>query len=843
MGEVYRARDSRLGRDVAIKVLPTLATSDPERSRRFEQEAQAAASLNHPNILTVYQMGTYENVPYLVSELLEGETLREALRRGPLPLSKAIDYGVQIAHGLTAAHKEGIVHRDLKPENLFITDDGRVKILDFGLARLMEPEEPEKDFVLTRTLNTQPGMVVGTVAYMSPEQVRGQIADSRSDIFAFGTILYEMVTGKRLYQKPTSADTITAILTEEPPPVSQLAPLTPGPLERVLDRCLEKNTEQRFQSASDLAFMLELLADWPTPPGAGADKDARRMRPTTAAALLAFLLAAVLLGYLAIRPTPFARVSNYVQLTHDGQQKSLIGTDGSRLYLSLGSSGNSTADGLAELSIAGGELRRVSVLPSPDMIPVDISPDGSELLVVDGQGAPPRGPLWSIPILGGSPRRLGDTVGETAAWSPDGAMLAYTNLSDLFVANADGSQFRKLLAVRGDIKHVAWSPDSRLLRFDSSETVGGLGQQLAWEATLDGAAARRLFAGWHNPPDECCGRWTGDGKYFIFQSKGQIWALPQKARLFHRGPEPIQLTFSPLSLSSPVPGRNRRKLFVTGQTYRGELMRYDAKTAQFLPFLGGISAEYVDFSDDGKWAAWVSYPEGALWRSRMDGSERRQLTFPPSYAMMPRWSPDDRNILFFEFASGPDKLARVYEVPAAGGNPRQIMPHDRNNQEDPDWSPDGSRILFGGESSDAASTIRVLDTASGRASTLPDSQAIFSPRWSPDGRYILAFSSDSLRLLLFDFQTGKWTEIATGPMGWLNWSKDGQYAYVLDYRGDGAVRRIRISDRKSEQVVDLKNFITTGRYGGWLALTPDDSPLLLRNTGTRDVYALDWDAP
>ncbi len=844
MGEVYRARDSRLGRDVAIKVLPEFATSDPERSRRFEQEAQAAASLNHPNILTVYQMGTYESVPYLVSELLEGETLREALRRGPLPMNKAIDYAMQIAHGLTAAHKEGIVHRDLKPENLFITEEGRVKILDFGLAKLMEPVESEKDVMLTRTLHTQPGMVVGTVAYMSPEQVRGQIADPRSDIFAFGTILYEMVTGTRLYHKATSADTITAILTEEPPPISQLLPLTPGPLDRVLDRCLEKNPEQRFQSASDLAFTLGLVSDWVLPAGAGGrDKDGRRMRPATAAMMLAVLLGALAIGYFALRTPPVVRVSNYVQLTHDGEQKSLIGTDGSRLYLSLGSSGNSTTDGLAELSIAGGELRKISIMPSPDMVPVDISPDGTELLVVDGQGAPPRGPLWSIPILGGSPRRLGDTIGETAAWSPDGAMLAYTTLSDLFIAKADGAEFRKLFTVRGDIKHVAWSPDSRLLRFDTSETVGGLGQQLAWEAALDGTPPRRLFVGWHNPPDECCGKWTADGKYFVFQSKGQIWALPREGSLFHRQPEPIQLTFSPLSLSSPVPGRNGRKLFVTGQTYRGELTRYDEKAGKFLPFMGGLSAEYVDFSDDGQWAAWVSYPEGALWRSRLDGSERMQLTFPPLYAMMPRWSHDGRNILFFVFASAPDKPARIYEVPVAGGNPRQIMPDDRANQEDPDWSPDGKRILFGGESSDASSTIRILDIASGKVSTLPHSQAIFSPRWSPDGRYILAFSSDSLRLLRFDFQTGRWTEIATGPMGWLNWSKDGQYAYVLDYRGDGAVRRVRISDQKSEQVVGLKNFITTGRYGGWLALTPDGSPLLLRNTGTRDVYALDWNAP
>ena len=874
MGEVYRAQDTRLEREVAIKVLPELVSADPERLQRFEVEAKAAAALNHPNILAVYQMGTYAGVPYLVSELLEGKTLAETVRRGPLPLRKAIDYGVQIAHGLAAAHEKGIVHRDLKPDNLFVTKEGRIKILDFGLAKVIHPRDAGAS--VTPTL-TMPGVAMGTVGYMSPEQVRGLETDHRTDIFAFGAILYEMVMGKRTFERSTSADTMSAILNEDPEPISELAPETPVGLQRVVLRCLEKNAEQRFQSASDLAFALEALTDSgiPTPSGAHAirregtksdgvkrDWANREIRPRWRTAVFAagvvIVLIALVLGYFWMRPAPVPTVSNYLQLTHDGLPKSLIGTDGSRVYLGLGvgSSASLTFHDIAEMSIAGGEPRKISMMPSPDMVPVGLSPDGSELLVVDGRGAPPRGPLWSLPMLGGSPRRLGEIVAETAAWSPDGKMLAYSNLSDLFLAKADGAEARKLLTAKGDIKNIAWSPDGGHLRFDTTESAGTLGQQLAWEVSVSGSAAgtdlHRLLAGWHDPPDECCGKWTADGKYFVFQSKGQIWALPRmggfRSELFRSEAKPIALTSSPLSLSSPLPSRDGKKLFVIGQTYRGELMRYDAKNGQFSSFLGGISAEYVAFSKDGQWVTYVSYREGSLWRSKADGSERLQLTYPPMYPVLPRWSPDGKNIVFFEFAAGADKPGRIYEISADGGSPRALMPDDPHQQDsrqqmDPNWSPDGSRIVFSNESNDPSSAIHVLDVATGRVSDLPGSQGLYSPRWSPDGRYVSAFSADSMKLLLFDFQTEKWTELANGSLSWLNWSHDGQYVYVLDYRGKNAVVRIRISDHKTEQVADLKDFATTGRYGGCLALAPDDSPVLLRDTGTQDVYSVDWETP
>ncbi len=845
MGEVYRARDSRLNRDVAIKVLPKSLTADPGRLSRFEQEAKAAASLNHPNILAVYQMGTHHGSPYLVTELLEGRTLTETIRRAPLPLRKAIDYGVQIAHGLAAAHDKGIVHRDLKPDNIFITKDGRAKILDFGLAKLIQPKESLTSLAPTVTL---PGVAMGTVGYMSPEQVRGLAVDRRSDIFAFGAILCEILMGKPTFGRPTSADTMSAILNEEPPPISLLAPDTPAAFERVIRRCLEKNPEQRFQSASDLAFALEALAD-PSismPSGAHEIRNEAPARPLLpiAAVLLAIIAIAAFL-YLRLQSQAAPTVANYTQLTHDGQPKSLIGTDGARLYLGLGvgSSGSFVSHGVAEMSTSGGEPRKLSIMTSADMVPVDLSPDGSQLLVIDGQGAPPKGPLWSFSILGGAQRRLGDMTAETAAWSPDGSIIAYSNLGDLFLARSDGTESRKLLTTKGDVKNITWSPDERHLQFDTTETAGTLGQQLAWEVAADGTGLHRLLAGWHDPPDECCGKWTPDGKYFVFQSKSQIWALPQKAGLFRPQPKPIQLTFSPLSLSSPLPSRDGKKLFVIGQSYRGELERYDSKSGQFTPFLGGISAEYIAFSKDGQWVAYVSYRDGALWRSKVDGSERLQLTFPPMYAVLPRWSPDGKQILFFEFAVAADKPARIYEVSSDGGTPHQLLPADQHQQLDPNWSPDGSKIVFAGESNDPASAIRVLDLATQKVSELPSSQGLYSPRWSPDGRYISAFSADSRKLLLFDSQTQQWTDLAEGSLGWLNWSHDGQYVYVLDFKDKSAVIRIRIADHKAEPVADLTNFVSAGRYGGSLALTPNDEPLLLRDTGSQDVYSVDWHSP
>jgi len=295
-----------------------------------------------------------------------------------------------------------------------------------------------------------------------------------------------------------------------------------------------------------------------------------------------------------------------------------------------------------------------------------------------------------------------------------------------------------------------------------------------------------------------------------------------------------------MTLSSPLPSRDGKKLFVIGRTFRGEVMRYDAKTTSFTAFLNGVSAEYLNFSKDGQWVAYVSYPDGALWRSKIDGSERLRLTYSPTYPLLPRWSPDGKNIIFFEFATGPSKPARIYEVASDGGSPRELLPGDNSQQLDPTWSPDGSKIVFGGESNNPSSAIRILDIASGKLSDLAGSQGLYSPRWSPDGRYISAFSGDSKTLLVFDLQSQKWTNLASGSFSWINWSHDGQFLYLLDFSSGSWVVRVRVADRSVEKIANVAEFSATGRYGAALALTPDDQVLLLRDTGTQDVYSVDW---
>jgi serine/threonine protein kinase len=314
MGEVYRARDTRLGRDVAIKVLPAALANDADRLQRFEQEARTIAALNHPNILGIHDIGGHDGAPFLVSERLEGQTLREKLVSGPLPARRAIEYALGIAEGLAAAHEKGFVHRDLKPENVFVTRDGRIKVLDFGLAKLVRPEENHEAAVTLTSPATLPGLVMGTAGYMSPEQVRGEPIDPRSDIFSFGAVLYEMLTGKRAFKRETSAETMTAILREEPQALNDAGWQGPLELQRILARCLEKNVARRFQSASDLAFAIESLNGTST----GTSTAKGMPQPKSRRAWLPWAIAAALLVGTAAREIsrPAAAPANPLEKAH-----------------------------------------------------------------------------------------------------------------------------------------------------------------------------------------------------------------------------------------------------------------------------------------------------------------------------------------------------------------------------------------------------------------------------------------------------------------------------------------------------------------------------------------------
>jgi hypothetical protein len=490
MGEVYRARDVVLKREVAIKVLPSFVSRETDRLRRFEQEARAAAALDHPNILAVHQFGTFEGSPYLVMELLEGRTLREALRHGPLPLRKVIDAGVQIARGLAAAHEKGIVHRDLKPENIFVTKDGRIKILDFGLAKLTPSFAGFDDGERSATLGTDPGVVMGTVGYMSPEQVRGEPADHRTDIFSFGAILYEITSGKRAFERPTPAEKMAAILNEEPSAISQIEGSTTPELLRVVRRCLEKHPEQRFQSAADLAFALEALQVSGSGPAIADDRGSRsRLRWkvgwAAAAAAAMVLLAALGIAWWHIPPA-VPMVESVSQLTDDGEAKQggLV-SDGSRIYVNEGPVGRFK---IAQVSVVGGATAMVPTrLEDPGI--VGVAENGSTLFALVGGFLSPGRPLWSIPLPAGEPRRLGSFTAQDAAVFPDGRIV-FTSGTDLFTyppmiaffpfINPDGSkisfttQYRQIsvIDINGGQPQLTtgknfvggnWSPDGNSL--------------------------------------------------------------------------------------------------------------------------------------------------------------------------------------------------------------------------------------------------------------------------------------------------------------------------------------------------------------------------------------------
>ena len=462
MGEVYRARDTSLKRDVAIKVLPDHWSRDPGRLHRFELEAQATAALNHPNIVSIFHVGQHGGCPYIVTELLQGETLRDRLRRGPMRPREACDCGVEIARGLAAAHDAGIVHRDLKPENLFLTRDGRLKILDFGLAKLTQAEPAGTDAATTTLAQqTEPGQVFGTVGYIAPEQVRGQAVDRRCDIFAFGVVLYEMLTGKRAFQKATSAETLSANLNEDPPPLAQLVQDLPPALLRIVSRCLEKKPEHRFQHASDLGFALEALSDASDTaiPGV-SEAAARRNWIWIAAAVAAIAVAATLFAWWKLPPV-VPMVESVTQLTSDGEVKANSGrleTDGSRIYFGEGTLGSYR---IMQVAATGGPTANIPTRLANFQFTA-LSQDGSYLLGAAGDAFVL--PFWTVPLPSGEPRLLGSIVSQDADLFPDGRILFCLG-NDIFVAEKDGSQPRKLLSVDGFPVEPSVSPDGERLVF------------------------------------------------------------------------------------------------------------------------------------------------------------------------------------------------------------------------------------------------------------------------------------------------------------------------------------------------------------------------------------------
>ena len=599
----------------------------------------------------------------------------------------------------------------------------------------------------------------------------------------------------------------------------------------------------------------------PTPPAILPSQRPRRpARLAITAALLLFLVIAAGALLLWRQSAAVPQVSAFTQITHDGSIKRLIAaqlggpeaslfSDGSRVYFTEGAS---DAPVIAQVSASGGET---TVIPTPGIeLPslLDISPTHDELLVADSvdPAAPPF--LWAVAIPGGTAHRLDNITASDASWSPDGHSLAFTRGPELFIASRDGGGVRHIATLAGNGWRPRWSPDSKQLRLTVFDIKSGTTS--LWQVNGDGADLHPLLPQWGLPaqstqpqPDPvqtCCGVWSPDGEDFVFQvtrqGRSEIWRLPARepwlSRLLGHRLEPVRMTAGQLSSLSPAFSPDGRKLFVIGQQQRGELQRLDSRTGQFVPYLNGISANFTDFSRDGQWIAWVAYPDGTLWRSRIDGTEKLQLTFPPLEAMVPKWSPDGKQIVFD--AVGGDRQ-RFCLIPSNGGTPRPVSP--AGGEMEPSWSPDGTALMFSDFPFFVGKTaVHTININTGEAETLPGSSGFFSPQWSPDGKHATAMALDGARLMLFDFKTRQWSELANG-WGLVHWSRDSQWAYFLRQGSDPAILRVRISDRHVEAVASLKGLRLTGRLAGLeFGLTPSGEPLITRDIGTQEVYSLDW---
>ncbi len=794
MGEVYLARDPKINRDVAIKVLPATFSADSERLRRFELEVEATGKLNHANILAVYDVETHDGAPYVVYELLEGVTLRERLNSGAFSARKAVDYASQVAHGLTAAHEKGIIHRDPKPENIFITNEGRVKILDFGLAKLREPTqntEPQTD-VLTRKVNTDPGAVMGTVGYMSPEQVRAQRVDHRSDIFSLGVILYEMLSGKRAFHGDSAVETLNAILKEDPGELSESNSQINPALERVVMHCLEKSPEHRFQSARDVAFALEALSGLSSGRTmtaalsltAGRPGNRERLAWVVAGLFLLGLLAALPFAIANLRPAPAdERVLKLSMLPPEKASMGGIVTalalspDGRRLAFVAISEGQNrvwirSLDSLTALALPGteGTSNADALFWSPDSRFIGFSAGGK---------------LKKIDASGGPPQTLCDMVGfRGGTWSRDGVIVFAPGSGNLYQVSAAGGEPLPVTTLdqsRFETTH-RWPyflPDGRhFLYFVRSSQVENGG---VFVGSLDSNETKRLL------PITLNAAYAAPG-FLLFLQNGTLLAQPFNVNELQLAGEPFPVAEHVaynvgLGRGAFSVSENGFLVYYSGGAEINQPLWFDRSGKQ----IGSVGKAGLYFtvwlSPDEKQAAVNSVDQTAaldIWLYDLLRGVPSRFTTDPAGDSNPLWSPDGSRIVF---SSNREGIWDLYQKIASGGNEEILLRTSEEKWPD-DWSRDGKFIVYQTFNQKTKWDLWLLPMSGDRQPSL-FLQTEFSEQqaqFSPDGKW-LAYTSDEsgapeVYLQTFPASGSKW-RVSTSGGSQPKWRRDGRELFYI----------------------------------------------------------------
>jgi serine/threonine protein kinase len=802
MGEVYRARDQRLKRDVAIKVLPASFSADADRLRRFEQEAQSAGALNHPNITAVHDLGSHEGAPYIVTELLEGETLRAALSGGELSQRKAIDYALQIANGLAAAHEKGIVHRDLKPENLFVLNDGRIKILDFGLAKLTQADDAGSlaTNLPTETRGTEPGVVLGTLGYMSPEQVKGKPADSRSDIFSFGAILYEMLSGQRAFRGDSAAETMSAILREEPPDLSVTnQSISPG-LERIVRHCIEKSPEQRFHSAHDVAFALEALSGLSTSSLASSPLKARTRLPswTAAAALIAALATGLVAGRLIGSGSP-PSLPKFKRLTYGrGPIGSARFAPDGQMIVYAASWDGARQPQLYSVRVESPESLRLA-LPSGQV--ESVSRNGEMLVLKPLQfstGYARIGTLSQSPLSGSAPRDLLEDVGA-ASWSPDGTAIAVVRAPQ-WRYRLEFPVGKVLYETTGWISYPRVSPKGDAVAFLDHPLFG---DDRGSVAIIDRTGKKKtLSTGWESVQGVSWSA-TGDEIWFTASPAGSsraLFAVTPSGRLRSVATTPSGLTLQDIS-------RDGRVLLVENNARIGFLALLPGQTKE--RDLSGLEWSYGPvLSEDGKTLVFTEQGDGggagySVYMRGTDGSAPVRLGEGFALAL----SADGKWVLTCLIRTTPSQIELL---PTGAGQPKPF-PKDSLEHASGGFGrflPDGKRIVFVGHEPGRPARVYVQDLAGGAARPVTP-EGVVARLLSRDGTSVVTQGPEGAALVSLDGGSSR-------PIPGL---QPGDRP--LRFASDGRSLFFRTSERELPARV-YRLDLETGRRGVWKELTPGD---------------------